>query len=408
MVLPLRGNDLKENTRRPSLCSWLASCIRSVFESSDSRSLFLFFIVNFAFAVVELLYGFWTNSLGLICDAFHMFFDCSALMIGLVASVVTRKPANERMSYGYGRAEVLGGFINGLFLVFIACFVFKEALERLLSPPTVHTHRLLLVSLIGLLVNIGGIFLFQGHGHSHGGHGHSHGGHGHSHGGHAHSHAPKSQSLENIEDNHGHSHSHGPAHNHGHAHDHLHGSLNHRDSHSHGHGHSHENGNGTALDSSVILLSTEHDFDPSHPAFVGPPKSIADVDGEESAPKVSRNIIMDGVLLHILADTLGSVGVLISSALIHQYGWMVANPICSIAISALIFLSVIPLLKTSVRILMQGTPPSIQQLLPRCYRQIHGISGVVGHREPHFWCLTDAEMYGSIVIIIREYAEDEN
>ena len=46
--------------------------------------------------------------------------------------------------------------------------------------------------------------------------------------------------------------------------------------------------------------------------------------------------LLTGVFLHILADTLGSVGVIISSALIHQYGWMISDPICSIIIATLI------------------------------------------------------------------------
>ena len=43
-----------------------------------------------------------------------------------------------------------------------------------------------------------------------------------------------------------------------------------------------------------------------------------------------------GVFLHILADTLGSVGVIISSGLIHYFGWMIADPICSMFIAVLI------------------------------------------------------------------------
>ena len=43
-----------------------------------------------------------------------------------------------------------------------------------------------------------------------------------------------------------------------------------------------------------------------------------------------------GVFLHILADTLGSVGVIISSGLIYYFGWMVADPICSMFIACLI------------------------------------------------------------------------
>ena len=90
---------------------------------------------------------------------------------------------------GYVRAETLAGFINGLFLLFISFFIFSEAVERLVEPPEVKHERLLVVSVLGFLVNLVGIFVFQhggaGHGHSHdGGHGHSHdGGHGHSHGG---------------------------------------------------------------------------------------------------------------------------------------------------------------------------------------------------------------------------------
>ena len=145
-----------------------------------------------------------TNSLGLISDAFHMFFDCSALLLGLVAAVVARWSPNDRYTYGYVRADTLAGFVNAIFLVFIAFFILSEAIEvtikpfnqalklsiqRLVEPVHVHHERLLGVSVLGFLVNIIGIFVFAhggAHGHSHGGggHGHSHGGHGHSHGGH--------------------------------------------------------------------------------------------------------------------------------------------------------------------------------------------------------------------------------
>ena len=47
-------------------------------------------------------------------------------------------------------------------------------------------------------------------------------------------------------------------------------------------------------------------------------------------------LIFAGVFLHILADTLGSVGVIISSGLIHMYGWMIADPLCSMFIAVLI------------------------------------------------------------------------
>lgn len=121
-----------------------------------------------------------------------MFFDCTGLLAGLTASVITKWKANERFSYGYVRAEVLAGFVNSLFLIFVAFFILSEGVERLIEPPEVKHERLFVVSVLGLLVNLVGIYAFNhgGHGHSHGGgggHVHSHGGgHGHSHGGHSH------------------------------------------------------------------------------------------------------------------------------------------------------------------------------------------------------------------------------
>lgn len=68
-------------------------------------------------------------------------------------------------------------------------------------------------------------------------------------------------------------------------------------------------------------------------------------------------ILFAGVFLHVLADTLGSVGVIISTLLIKQFGWLIADPICSLFIATLIFLSVIPLLKDACEVLLLRTPP---------------------------------------------------
>lgn len=67
-----------------------------------------------------------------------MFFDCTGLVAGLAASVISKWRPNERYSYGYARAEVLAGFVNGLFLLFIAFFILSEAVERAIEPPEVN------------------------------------------------------------------------------------------------------------------------------------------------------------------------------------------------------------------------------------------------------------------------------
>jgi zinc transporter 5/7 len=57
-----------------------------------------------------------------------------------------------------------------------------------------------------------------------------------------------------------------------------------------------------------------------------------------------------------LADTLGSVGVIISTVLIENFGWNIADPICSLFIAAMILLSVLPLLKETSMILLLRSP----------------------------------------------------
>lgn len=302
----------------------LLNYMRLIFADEKTRNLFFFLSINFSFAFVELFYGIWTNSLGLISDSCHMFFDCSALIAGLVATVISKWKSNERYTYGYVRAEIMTGFLNGIFLIFIAFFILGEAVERMSAPPEIHHERLFVVSVLGFVVNIIGIFVFQHGGDSHG---HSHGGisHGsHSHGSHSH--------------DHGHSHD---AASHGHSHENK------------DHGHSHGGGG---------------------------------------------NKIFEGIFLHILADTLGSVGVIISSLLIRFFGWNIADPICSIIIAFLITISVIPLLRDSIGILMQRQPKQLDHKLPDVYRRITQIPGVLSVQSPHFWTLSSEKFTGGIKI----------
>uniref|UniRef100_A0A3Q3EC75 Zinc transporter n=1 Tax=Hippocampus comes TaxID=109280 RepID=A0A3Q3EC75_HIPCM len=340
-MLPLSIKDDEYKPAKFSLLLKLSGWIRSILSDKTSRNLFFFLCLNLSFAFVELSYGIWSNSLGLISDSFHMFFDCTALLAGLAASVISRWRSNDSFSYGYVRAEVIGGFVNGLFLIFTAFFIFSEGVERALEPPDVHHERLLPVSVAGLLVNLVGIFVFQ-----HGGHGHSHADHGHGH----------SHSLFNGSAGHGHAH-HGHAHHHGH-HGHAHGGHGGHEGHAHHgghHGHSH------------------HD--------------------------------LDGVLLHIMADTLGSVGVIVSALLMQNYNLMIADPICSMLIAVLIGVSVVPLLRESIGILMQRTPPSLERALPECYQRVQQLEGVYNVQQPHFWTLCTDVYVGTLKVVVAPDAD---
>ena len=68
-----------------------------------------------------------TGSLALLADAAHMFTDAAALVIALIASVVAARPANDRRTFGYQRAEVFGALINAVMLIVLAVWVAVEA-----------------------------------------------------------------------------------------------------------------------------------------------------------------------------------------------------------------------------------------------------------------------------------------
>lgn len=142
-------------------------------------------VVSFFFA--ELVVGIVAKSLALLADAFHMLSDAISLVIGLSALLLSKRRGNEKFTYGFERAETLGGLINSVFLLSAVLFITMEAIERFSEPSFISDPWLVFgVGTGGMLINLLGMIMFcgGGHGHSHGGHGHSHGGgHGHSHGG---------------------------------------------------------------------------------------------------------------------------------------------------------------------------------------------------------------------------------
>jgi zinc transporter 5/7 len=154
------------------------SLLHSILCDRDSRRIAYFTCLNFAFMLVQAFYGWVSGSLGLLSDTVHMFFDCLALVIGLGAAVASKWPTSPEMPFGWGKLNVLAGFGNGIFLMLVSVEFIWEAVEGIMEGSELrHVEELLIVSTLGFLVNMVGLFAF---GHAH--HGHDHGGHDHSHG----------------------------------------------------------------------------------------------------------------------------------------------------------------------------------------------------------------------------------
>ncbi len=123
------------------------------------RTLLIALAITLGYALVELAGGMIFGSLALISDAGHMFSDSLALGLAAFAAWIAARPAGERHSYGFARAEVLAAFVNGLVMLLIVVFIVVEAVARLLEPEPVAGLGVMVVAFFGLLVNLGVVFL---------------------------------------------------------------------------------------------------------------------------------------------------------------------------------------------------------------------------------------------------------
>ena len=129
------------------------------------RKLAIAFVLTALMMVAEAAGGFWSGSLALLADAGHMLVDALALLLAVLGAWMARRPADARRSYGYGRVEVLAGFLNALTQFALVGFIAYEAIERLFTPTPILSGVMFMVALVGLVVNV--VVLRTLHGHAH-------------------------------------------------------------------------------------------------------------------------------------------------------------------------------------------------------------------------------------------------
>ena len=204
----------------------------------------------------------------------------------------------------------------------ISVEIIIEAIERLAEGhETKRLAELFVVSSLGLAVNLVGMACF---GHHHHGHDHSHGGHDHDH-------------------------------NHGHSQDEKH-------DHSHDHDHDHDHDH-------------SHDHKPLIPATPSKPAHSHSHENEN----------MRGIFLHVLADTMGSASVILSTILIHFFHWPGFDPLASVLIAVLIFLSSLPLVSSCAKRLLLTVPDDVEYSLRETLSGVSELRGVRGYSVPRFW-----------------------
>ena len=104
----------------------------------------------------------------------------------------------------------------------------------------------------------------------------------------------------------------------------------------------------------------------------------------------SESLNIKGAFLHVLSDTLGSVGAISAGLIMIFTGWYQADPLISMLIGLLIFYGSLKLVRESINVLLEGVPYGID--VNAVERRIIELEGVKGVHDLHIWCITPTRM----------------
>ncbi|HET7338789.1 MAG TPA: cation diffusion facilitator family transporter [Candidatus Dormibacteraeota bacterium] len=109
--------------------------------------------LTLAILLVEFAGGLLSHSLALLSDAGHVLTDVFALGLAWFAVEQSRRPADQRRSYGYQRVGILAALLNAVTLIVIVIAIAYEAVRRLFAPEPVHGGIVIATALVGIAIN---------------------------------------------------------------------------------------------------------------------------------------------------------------------------------------------------------------------------------------------------------------
>jgi len=129
---------------------------------NETRSKIVVFITAITM-VLEIFFGYWTNSMALLADGWHMASHVFALGLSWLAYFIARKYADSK-KYTFDRKKLLSlsGFINAIALLIVAVLISVESVSKLFNPLEIMFREAMIVAVIGLFVNILSAYILHG------------------------------------------------------------------------------------------------------------------------------------------------------------------------------------------------------------------------------------------------------
>ncbi len=113
-----------------------------------------------------------------------------------------------------------------------------------------------------------------------------------------------------------------------------------------------------------------------------------------------RDLNIKATYMHMLADTLVSVGVIVSGAVIKFTGWNIIDPVIGLVIAAIILYSTWDILKDSIRLALDGTPEQFD--VDDICRRMESVDGVEEVHHIHIWAISTTEYAITSHIVVRD------
>lgn len=121
--------------------------------ASGDRRVAIAIWANALLTVAQIVGGILSGSLALIADALHNFSDMASLLIAFAARKISRRPADECMTFGYGRIEIVAALVNYTTLIVVGFFLIYEGALRMIEPTAVAGWTVVIVGAVALGVD---------------------------------------------------------------------------------------------------------------------------------------------------------------------------------------------------------------------------------------------------------------
>ena len=178
------------------LSAWTHEHIFDTTDGKAERRARIVMWITLATMALEIVAGWWYNSMALLADGWHMSSHALAIGLAAFAYAASRRYARDpRFAFGTWKIEILAGYTSAILLLGVAVLMVAASGERLLSPQAIHYPQAMAVAGFGLAVNLVCALILGGH-HDHGhAHGHDHHGHHDHHDYHGHEHHDHGEDL---------------------------------------------------------------------------------------------------------------------------------------------------------------------------------------------------------------------